>query len=29
MNSSIDKIIFVAKSGTSREPMAAGRMNLC
>ena len=27
MNSSIDKIIFVAKSGTSREPMAAGIMN--
>lgn len=27
MNSDIDKIIFVAKSGTSREPMAAGIMN--
>ena len=27
MNSGIDKIIFVAKSGTSREPMAAGIMN--
>ena len=27
MNSSIDKIIFVAKSGTSREPMAAVIMN--
>ena len=27
MNSSIDKIIFVAKSGTSRDPMAAGIMN--
>ena len=27
MNSSIDRIIFVAKSGTSREPMAAGIMN--
>ena len=27
MNSSIDKIIFVAKLGTSREPMAAGIMN--
>ena len=27
MNSSIDKIIFVAKSGTTREPMAAGIMN--
>ena len=27
MNSSIDKIIFVAKSETSREPMAAGIMN--
>ena len=27
MKSSIDKIIFVAKSGTSREPMAAGIMN--
>ena len=27
MNSGIDKIIFVAKSGTSREPMAAGTMN--
>lgn len=27
MNGGIDKIIFVAKSGTSREPMAAGIMN--
>ena len=27
MNSGIDKIIFVAKSGTSRAPMAAGIMN--
>ena len=27
MSSGIDKIIFVAKSGTSREPMAAGIMN--
>ncbi len=27
MNGGIDRIIFVAKSGTSREPMAAGIMN--
>lgn len=27
MSSDVNKIIFVAKSGTSREPMAAGIMN--